>query len=81
MFYEEEVIEGILCHRGTPNGAWIAFSRKELTDMYIAVQLSYERDIASQPGVQADAPRCPDCGEIINYSDGANGCPCITRTA
>jgi len=31
MYYDEQVINGVLCHRGTPDGQWIAFTSKELT--------------------------------------------------
>lgn len=33
MYYEERVIDGILCHRGTPDGGWTPFTREELTQM------------------------------------------------
>lgn len=35
MYYDEEVINGILCHRGTPNGEWIPFTPEQLTQKYI----------------------------------------------
>ena len=31
MFDEEEVIDGVLCHRGTPDGEWIPFTPEALT--------------------------------------------------
>lgn len=31
MYFEEEIIEGILCFRTSPNGAWRAYNREELT--------------------------------------------------
>jgi len=31
MYYEEELIEGILCHRNSPEG-WIEFTLKELSE-------------------------------------------------
>lgn len=31
MYFEEKIIEGILCFRSSPNGAWQAYSREELT--------------------------------------------------
>jgi hypothetical protein len=35
MYYDEEVINGILCHRGTPDGEWIPFTPEQLTQKYI----------------------------------------------
>jgi hypothetical protein len=31
MYYEEKVIDGILCWRGTPTGGWLPKTRRELT--------------------------------------------------
>ena len=36
MYYEESVIDGMLCHRGTPDGEWIPFTAEQLTAMYQA---------------------------------------------
>lgn len=30
MYYEEKVVNGLLCWRGTPNGAWKALDASEL---------------------------------------------------
>ena len=38
MFYEEKVIDGILCHRSTPDGEWIQFTLKSLTTAFIAMK-------------------------------------------
>lgn len=38
MFYEEEVINGALCWRGTPNGTWKQFDLMQLTDRIIKLQ-------------------------------------------
>jgi len=38
MFYEEKVINGILCHRGTPDGVWIPFTLESLTTAFIAMK-------------------------------------------
>ena len=32
MFYEETIINGVLCFRNTPKGEWIKFSDIELTN-------------------------------------------------
>lgn len=31
MYYKEEIVNGILCWRGTPKGKWKEFSKEELT--------------------------------------------------
>jgi len=31
MYYDEQVINGVLCHRGTPNGKWTPFTVEQLT--------------------------------------------------
>lgn len=31
MYYEEKVINGVLCYRGTPDGEWTEFSKQTLT--------------------------------------------------
>lgn len=38
MYYDEQVINGVLCHRGTPDGQWIAFTSKELTAKIIKLK-------------------------------------------
>jgi len=31
MYYEEKIVNEILCHRGTPDGEWIQFTLEQLT--------------------------------------------------
>ncbi len=31
MYHEEEIIDGILCHRGTPDGEWVPYTLEALT--------------------------------------------------
>jgi len=38
MYYEEKVINDVLCWRGVPNGEWHKFSDNVLTDRYIAAK-------------------------------------------
>ena len=38
MYYAEKVIDGILCHRGTPDGDWVPFTLEQLT-----IELTAER--------------------------------------
>lgn len=35
MYYDEQVIGGVLCHRSTPKGEWIPFTLEELTEKYM----------------------------------------------
>jgi hypothetical protein len=37
MFYEEQVVNGILCHRDTPDGPWIPFTLEALTIAYTSL--------------------------------------------
>lgn len=32
MFYEEAIIDGVLCSRTTPDGEWVPFSPQALTE-------------------------------------------------
>lgn len=41
MYYEEKVIDGILCHRSSPNAAWIPFSATALTAKLAKIQKDY----------------------------------------
>jgi hypothetical protein len=38
MFYEEKSINGILCHRNSPDGEWIQFTLEALTTVFIAMR-------------------------------------------
>jgi hypothetical protein len=40
MYYEEKIIEGVLCWRSTPKGMWTEFSAEQLTK-----KLQEERDL------------------------------------
>lgn len=35
MYFEQEIINGVLCHRGTPDGDWIPYTSTELTKMLV----------------------------------------------
>ena len=35
MYYDEQIIDGVLCHRGDPKGEWIPFTEKQVAEMYI----------------------------------------------
>ena len=41
MYYEEKVINGILCFKSSPNGAWIEYSLESLTKMYEGLKSKY----------------------------------------
>ena len=35
MYYTEEIIDGILCWKDTPNGEWYQFTPEQLTDKLV----------------------------------------------
>jgi len=43
MYYEEKVIDGILCHRGTPNGEWIPYTLQDLTTAFVFLKHQHEQ--------------------------------------
>jgi hypothetical protein len=44
MYYDEQVIDGVLCHRSTPDGEWVPFTLKAFTTSLIAMRGCYERE-------------------------------------
>ena len=38
MYYEEKIINDILCYRLTPNGKWIEYSLESLSKKYMKVK-------------------------------------------
>lgn len=34
MYHEEQIINGVLCHRSTPTGEWIPYTVEQLTTKY-----------------------------------------------
>lgn len=42
MYHEEQVIDGVLHHRGTPDGQWLVYTVEQLTVKYekLNVELS-----------------------------------------
>lgn len=38
MYYDEQVINGVLCHRGTPQGEWIPFTLEALSISLVAMR-------------------------------------------
>jgi hypothetical protein len=49
MFYEEEIINGILCWRGTPDGHWTKKTQRELTSMLMEVRMRKPIQTQAQP--------------------------------
>lgn len=43
MYYEEEVINGILHYRTTPEGEWTEHSKKGLTDLIVRLRDEHTR--------------------------------------
>ena len=40
MFYEEQMVNGIMCWRNTPTGEWTQFTIEELSQRYSLVKKS-----------------------------------------
>lgn len=38
MYYEERVVGGVLCWRGTPNGPWVPFTALEMTEKLLKLR-------------------------------------------
>ena len=41
MWYEEKFVNGKMCYRTKSSGAWTPLSVKELSRMYVQLQMSY----------------------------------------
>lgn len=53
MYYEEKIINGVLCFRNTPKGEWIKFSDIELTNEILRLkeklkELGYQLQFKNQ---------------------------------
>lgn len=55
MYYEEKVINGKLCWRNTPNGAWTEMSGGELNEKVRIMQQEIDRLRAASPEKQLTA--------------------------
>lgn len=55
MYYEEMVMNGVLCWKNSPNGEWHKFSAEELTNRLIAVQ-----DDLQNTSSNSDYAKCAD---------------------
>lgn len=58
MYYEEKILNGVLCWRGTPNGDWTEKTAKQLTDMLVEARL---KNMATP----AIFPSCPQPHYIV----------------
>lgn len=56
MFYEECILDGILCFRNHPDGDWRKKTKKELTAMLLEARRGsfYQPAISSPSGTPAD---------------------------
>lgn len=79
MYYEEKVIDGVLCFRGTPNGDWQPVHAKSLTDRVVIA----ERKLNTFDQARTLKP-CPFCGstdidaEFSLSSDGSKNAGCMS---
>ncbi len=46
MYYEEKVVDGVLCYRGTPDSEWVQFTQQELTSQWQHYKDEYEESHA-----------------------------------
>lgn len=58
MYYEEDVIDGVLCWRGTPESAWIARSRQELTAMLLEAREVKASEVENEAESQRVRDEC-----------------------
>ena len=66
MYYEERVINGVLCYRTSPDGAWRQFSQKELTATVVKLtELLDEQSTELANVLEVAIAR----GEQLGYSD------------
>lgn len=53
MYYEDQVIDGVLCYRCTPHGEWVQMSAEQLTGMLLDLR---RRQVAPLVVVQQPYP-------------------------
>ena len=49
MHYEENVINGVICWRGTPNGKWIQKTPEQLTERIMLMTKQKQSDGVYEP--------------------------------
>ena len=49
MYFEEKVVNGVLCRRSTPDGEWVPFTAEALTTAFVSM-----RSIADDRRKQVD---------------------------
>lgn len=47
MYHEEQVIDGVLCHRGTPDGEWKPYTPRALTIALTAERTQNKKHLAA----------------------------------
>lgn len=75
MYYDEQVINGVLCHRGTPNGKWIPFTVEQLTarlQEFKAVEQQRAADLREAQREQAIFLAGGDCAVQFYRDDHAS---------
>ena len=70
MYYDEQVINGVLCHRGTPNGEWIPCTAEQLT-----LTLQEVKAAEQQRALDVALQFCRECKDEFGHSDNCIGCP------
>lgn len=72
MYYEEKVINGLLCWRNTPDGKFIPMAADRLTARYLAQQNRADKLQGILEGLLADPYGCTHCdsGKARNEAKG-----------
>lgn len=45
MYYEEKIINDVLCHRGTPDGDWRPFTAEQLTTKLLTAEAKIAKQL------------------------------------
>ena len=74
MYFEEKIINGILCWRDTPTGEWQQYSAAEISAKYEQVQLRLAQKKVEAPETIDNTTKvqiCPKCGNkmVLNNED------------
>lgn len=48
MYYEEKVVDGVLCWRSQPDGEWTVYTAQQLTDRLIRLTAEVQSAVRSQ---------------------------------
>lgn len=55
MYHDETIINGVLCHRGTPDGEWVPYTQTELTSKLVEVHARVTEILLKQDEIMDQA--------------------------